>query len=138
MKVLIVDDNQEFCEIVEAFLQPYAECDIAVNGNQGIESFRSSIEQGKLYDLVCLDIKMPEMDGHQVLEAIRKIEKDKGYAEIDNVKVIMVSALGDYKNIMDAYSEHCDAYVQKPVGRRDFLGEVARLGLIKLEKEDTS
>ena len=76
--------------------------------------------------------------GHQVLEAIRKIEKDKGYVEIDKVKVIMVSALGDYKNIMDAYSEQCDAYVQKPIGRRDFLGEVARLGLIKLEKEDIS
>ena len=48
---------------------------MAVDGKEAIDAFRMAIEEARPYSLICLDIMMPEMDGHEVLKEIRRIEE---------------------------------------------------------------
>lgn len=87
------------------------ECDIVTNGQEAVDIF----EIGK-YDIIFMDIMMPVMNGHKALQKIREIEEDSGIPSEDRVKIIMVSALNDVKNVTDAFfMGKADYYLLKPV-----------------------
>ena len=67
---------------------------------------------GALYDLICLDIMMPGMNGQEALKLIREEESK---AKIKGSKVLMTTALDDSKNVMSAFKEQCDGYLVKPI-----------------------
>ena len=131
MKCLIVEDDFTACKLLQTYLSDYGDCFIAVNGDGAVEAFREALKQGQPYDLICLDIMMPEMDGHDALKAIRKIESQHGIGGLDGVKVVMTTALGDSKNVMGAFRTGCEAYIVKPVKKEKLLEEIEKLGLIK-------
>jgi two-component system chemotaxis response regulator CheY len=82
------------------------------------------------YDLVCLDIMLPKMDGQQVLKGIRKIEGDKGVLGPEAVKILMISALGDFENVTEAFSSQCTSYITKPIDADKIVAELRSLELI--------
>ena len=55
------------------YITTLGECDLVNNGSEAIKAFIKAIDKGENYDLITLDIVMPEMDGHEVLKRIRKI-----------------------------------------------------------------
>ena len=79
MRTLIVEDDFTSRLLMQAILAPCGECHIAVNGREAIQAFRLARAQGRPYDLVCLDIMMPEMDGHAVLKVLRAAEEAEEY-----------------------------------------------------------
>ena len=81
MKVLIAEDDFASRKFMLRFFEKYGECDVTVDGKEAVEAYKMAIECGEPYDLICLDIMMPEMDGHQALKTIRKIEEENGVAE---------------------------------------------------------
>lgn len=93
--------------------------------------------RGQSYDLICLDIMMPQMDGHDTLAAIRQIEKEHGINGLDGAKVIMTTALSDSKNIMGAFRTGCEAYIVRPVAKEKLLEEMGKLGLVNLSQSGT-
>jgi len=82
--------------------------------------------------MVVADVNMPEMDGHEALESIRKIENKLGIAGLDGVKVIMTTALSDSASVIGAFREGCEAYIVKPLGKRNLFEEMEKLGLVNL------
>ncbi|MBP5652617.1 MAG: response regulator, partial [Lachnospiraceae bacterium] len=78
MKILIAEDDFASRKFMLRFLSKYGECDITVDGLEAVDAFLMALEGGDGYDLVCLDIMMPALDGYQTLKAIRDIEKEKG------------------------------------------------------------
>lgn len=130
MKCLIVEDDFAARKLLQVYLSDYADCFIAVNGHEAVEAIREALEEGESYDLICLDIMMPEMDGHKALEAIRQVEKEHGIGGLDGVKVIMTTALDDSKNIMGAFRTGCEAYIVKPIRKEKLLEEIKQLGLL--------
>ena len=130
MKCLIVEDDFAARKLLQVYLSDYADCFIAVNGHEAVEAIREALEEGESYDLICLDIMMPEMDGHKALEAIRQVEKEHGIGGLDGVKVIMTTALDDSKNIMGAFRTGCEAYIVKPIRKEKLLEEIQQLGLL--------
>ena len=82
IKVLIVDDDFITRRILKSIFTPYGDCDIAINGEEAIQAFRLAREEKKPYDLICLDIMMPEIDGHEALMKIREMEKAIETSEI--------------------------------------------------------
>lgn len=130
MKALIVEDDFTNRKVLQKFLEPYAECDIAVDGNEAIEAFTKAAEQGTPYDLICLDIMMPEVDGHSVLKSVRGYEQSKGVAQEDSVKIVMTTALDDSMNVLGAFKHGCEAYVTKPIEKQKFYHELRKLRLI--------
>ena len=131
MKILIVEDDFVSRTLLQEVLSPHGVCHAASNGKECLVAFEQALDSGKPYDLVCLDIMMPEMNGQEALERIRRIEHDRGIGGSDMVKVIMVTALGDAKNIMHSFMKgQCEAYLTKPIDGDELLAKCEQLGLI--------
>jgi two-component system chemotaxis response regulator CheY len=129
MKCLIVEDDFVARTLLQKFLSDVSECHIAARGQEAMRAFTAALDEGDPYDLICLDIMMPEMDGHQVLQAVRQLEDERGIHGLDGVKVIVTTALGDSKNIMGAFSKGCEAYLVKPLSKAKLFKEMDQLGL---------
>ncbi len=130
MKCLIVEDDLTCRKLLQAYLADHADCLTACNGREALTAFREALEDGVSFDLVCLDIMMPGMDGHAVLSQLRRMEADRGIGGLDGVKVIMTTALDDSENILGAFRSGCESYVVKPVEKAKLLGEMEKLGLV--------
>ena len=133
MKSLVVEDDFAARKLMQRWLSQVSDCDIAVNGIEAVDAFNEALTNGDPYDLICLDIMMPQMDGHQALEAIRQIESEQGIVGLDSVKVIMTTALGDSKHVMGAFREGCEGYIVKPVKKQKLLTEMEKLGLLAIK-----
>ncbi len=129
MRVLVVEDDFISRRLLCRYLQAHAECDVAVNGNEAIGAIRQIMQAGERYDLICLDIMMPGMDGHETLKRLREIESEAGIADADRTRVIMTSALEDHGSVMTAFNNACDGYVVKPIEKRKFLETLQEIGL---------
>lgn len=127
IKTLIVDDEPIGGSILALFVSPLGECDLVGNGFEAITAFIHAIDKGEGYDLVTLDIEMPEMNGHEVLKRIRSIEEERG---IDSTKIIMTTATDDAKTIMTAFKEQCDGYLVKPVREEELMKHLRELNLL--------
>lgn len=130
MKVLVVEDDFVSRRLVQMILTPYGQCDISVNGREAVEAVKMALQEGEPYSLVCLDIMMPEMDGHEVLIKIRDMEKKYGINGLEGTKVIMTTALGDFKNVKQAFIEQCEAYLVKPIDKKKLMEKITGFGLI--------
>lgn len=128
MKILVAEDEYISRAILVEMLSPFGACDTAENGLEALEMVKKSFDD-KPYDLVCLDIMMPELDGQQVLQEIRGIEAER---KIDNgIKVIMTTALDDSGNIMRAFTQGaCEGYLTKPIDKVKLIEQIQELGLI--------
>ena len=118
LKALIAEDDFLSRNLLSEFIAPYAVCDVAVNGREAIAKLELAFEKNDRYDLVCLDIMMPEADGHTVLNALRRMEHDRKIAKEKMTVVFMTTALDDAQNIMNAFTcGQCQAYLIKPILR---------------------
>jgi len=129
MKILIVEDDFISRQVLGKFLGEQGSCDIAVNGKEAIEAFRLAIEARDSYDLVCLDIMMPEMDGLEALAQLRKLEAEHNLLGESACKIIMTTALSDSRNILKAFNDQCEAYLVKPITKDKLFTELRKLGL---------
>jgi two-component system, chemotaxis family, chemotaxis protein CheY len=130
MKTLVVEDDLTSRLLLQTILSPYGECRVAINGREAVDAYWAAKEEGRQYDLVCLDIMMPEMDGQEVLKRIRDMEEAEGLLAGKGVKVIMTTALNDPKNVMKAQYQICHAYLIKPIDKAALLGHLTSFGLI--------
>lgn len=130
MKSLIVDDDFFSRRILQAFLAEHGECHIAVDGKEALFAFEQALSEDQPYDVICLDIMMPEMDGQEVLKTIREIETNKNIFGRDCVKIIMTTALNDTTNITKAFREQCESYLIKPISKSKLLKALKDLGVL--------
>lgn len=133
LKILIVDDEFISRTLLGEMLAPFGACYFVTNGIEAITILEKSYnEPNNRFDLVCIDIFMPEMNGHQVLREMRRIEQRKEIDRMDAAKVLMVTALDDAKNIMEAMIVgRCQAYLSKPVSRETLVEQLRLLHLLE-------
>ena len=129
MRTLIVEDDFTSRLLLQAFLAQFGECHIAVNGVEAVAAFRAAQKAGQRYDLICMDIMMPEMDGHAAVREIRHLEQAAGTPCSKRVKIIMTTALDDQRNVTQSLLGSCDAYLIKPVVREKLLSHIKDLHL---------
>ncbi len=130
MKILIVEDDFASRKFMMNHMSKYGECDGTVDGMEAVEAYMMAEDDEEPYDLICLDIMMPVMDGYQVLKTIREIENQKGIAEADKVKIIMMTALSEEKNVKKAFELGCTVYCAKPVDTEKLQSAMEKLGLV--------
>lgn len=131
MKSLIVDDDFFSRRILQTILSAYGECHVAVNGKEALFAFKQAHAEETPYEVICLDIMMPEMDGQEVLKEIRQIEQSKNILGNDSVKIIMTTALDDSGNITTAFREQCESYLIKPISKSKLLKILVDFNLIQ-------
>lgn len=131
LRVLVVEDDFMVRQVVRDILEQYgAIVDIAVNGEEAVQAFRVAWRKQQPYDLLCMDIMMPIMDGHEALIKIREVEKTLKITGPEEVKVIMLSALDDAKTVMKAYYKGgATSYIVKPIEKERLLLEMKKIGL---------
>lgn len=131
MKILIAEDDLVSRRFLSKFLSKYGECDQTVDGIETLEAFLMSLDENEPYDLICLDIMMPKVDGIKVLGAIRDLENQKNISEANRVKVIMTTALNDTESIYNSFEIGCEGYASKPIDTVKFVEVMKKLDLIK-------
>jgi two-component system chemotaxis response regulator CheY len=130
MKTLIVEDDFSSRLLLQSLLGRYGECHVAVNGKEAVQAFQMAKESGRGYDLICMDIMMPEMDGNAALREIREVEAAVGVQSSAAAKVIMTTALTDIKDVITAFQGLCDAYLFKPIDKAKLLEHLQLLRLV--------
>jgi len=130
MKTLIVEDELISRLLLQVILRNHGSVHAAENGKEAVEAFLAAFESDAPFDLICMDIMMPEMDGQQAVKAIRAHEEACGMHFPDGVKIVMTTALGDIKGVMRSYGNLCDAYLVKPIGVPVVADELRKLKLI--------
>lgn len=128
LRILIAEDDMTSRLFMEKYLKRYGQCDVVMNGLEAIDKFNDAIDSETPYDLVCLDIMMPKINGIRALKEIRDIEGKMGSNK--KVAIIMTTALNDKETVDDALNSGCDAYLWKPLDVEVFDEQLRELNLI--------
>lgn len=129
MTTLIVEDDFTARLLLQRFLSRYGECHIAVNGREGVEAFRTAAGNGAAYDLVCMDIRMPELDGQMAMREIRAFEDARNVPSGGRARIIMTTAVSDMKEVFRSFQQLCDAYLVKPIDVEKLVAHLKAFGL---------
>lgn len=117
MKFLIIEDDPTAQLLLKKISEDYGDAILASNGVEALDIINHSDLNS--FDVIFLDIMMPEMDGIEFLETLRKIEKDKKVAKR---KVIIVSALEAEKTIIPKFAKDNNiTYLVKPINKTKII-----------------
>ena len=130
MRILVAEDDRISRTFLQEFMSQYGEVDVAVDGMEAVDLYMDSIKTQNPYDLLCLDIMMPKVDGLKVLKVIRQLEAQKKVSEEEHLRIIMMTALADVGYVDEAFRQGCDAYASKPVDTEKVEEVMKNLGLI--------
>lgn len=130
LRTLIVEDDYTSRALIQRFLRDVADCEVVTNGFDAVESFNAAMQNGTPYDLICMDIMMPGMNGQEALRRIRSIEEDLNVLPHQGVKIVMTTAIDSLSTVRDSFFQMCDGYIVKPIRKNDFLDELRSIRLI--------
>lgn len=129
MRALIAEDEFLNRKVLSAFLAPLFEVDVAVNGKEALNAFRLAHGEGRPYDVIFMDIMMPEMDGIEALTAIRAAEREGRIKP--QAKVLMVTAVDDPKTVIRSFHDgEASGYIVKPLHKGRLFEELKKLGFL--------
>ena len=128
LRVLIIDDDVKVCEYLQELLTPDGCEVVAINDPQaGLEKLKAQ----ETFHILILDLKMPGINGLELLEKIRKVDKD--------IAAIILTAYPSLESATDAINLDVSAYMQKPFSgdeMRETIARVARKKGIVVRRED--
>lgn len=127
---LIVDDDRFTALVLQKKLDPLGHCIWAKDGREAWGLVRDSLDSGKTFDCILLDLMLPFMTGREVLANLRSKEESLGIQGLDRCKVLIISALGDLENITGAFKEQADGYLVKPFTLDKVLEYLKKFGIV--------
>ena len=130
MKTLVADDELTSRTLLQEVLAPYGEVQVCADGAEAVRACQNALIRGSHYDLICLDIMMPNMDGLEALEHIRAAEQRRRWNGVRPARVIITTCKDDAEVVSEAFHEHCDAYFVKPIDPASLLERIKAFGLI--------
>lgn len=129
MKSLVAEDDATSRMLLKKFLSRFGQCDVAVDGKEAVTAAGAALELHQSYDLICMDLRMPMMDGQ---EAIREIRKQEASMEAANPsRIIVTTAHTDTESIAGALLGRCNSYLVKPIDIAKLQVELKTFGLIQ-------
>ncbi len=123
IRILVADDNQTNRTFLKRTLESFG-CvvDTASNGYACIQQIRQAVAQQQPYQLILLDMQMPEMDGETTVKLIRQD------ANIENSKIIILTSMGQQGDVKRFQELGCVGYLLKPIRQLE-LRDAVRLAL---------
>jgi two-component system chemotaxis response regulator CheY len=129
LNILIAEDDNASRRILQSFLEPYGKCTVTTNGLEAIDAYNQALREGTIFDLICLDIMMPKVDGVKVLEVIKERERRLPEGHPKTI-ILMLTALGKTQLVKEAIAHGCDGYLTKPILREELKELIASHGLL--------
>jgi CheY-like chemotaxis protein len=119
LKVLLIDDNQEITEAVSFYLESQSiECKVLNEGRKGLESIKNNNEN---FDVILLDLAMPEFSGYDIFNVL----KEEGLLKLNNVILFTASNLADDKK-QKMLSDGAKGVLIKPVSIDELADAIKR------------
>jgi two-component system chemotaxis response regulator CheY len=129
MRSLVAEDDATNRKLLQTFLLRYGPCEIAIDGEEAVNAVRLAHQNNQSYDLVCIDLRMPKMDGQAAIREIRKQEDTAGV--VKSAKIFVTTAHTDTEDIAGALLARCNAYLVKPIDTAKLRKELKSFGLIQ-------
>jgi two-component system chemotaxis response regulator CheY len=130
-KTLIIEDDFTNRLLLHEILKKYGPTHIAINGEEALNAFSGALQQDEPYNLVCMDIKMTDMDWQTAIKQIHDIEVTKGIVSPNFTKIVIISATADLKNVSTTFSGLTDGYLAKPINNANLMLVLRKLCLIE-------
>ncbi|MGD9042528.1 MAG: response regulator [Desulfobacterales bacterium] len=130
MRILVVDDDAPNRKLLTDIASKMGECEGAEGGQEALSAFKKAWEDWRPFNLIFLDVLMPDLDGREVLLKIREIEKEKKVSEQHQVRVIMVTGVSEEETVLDCLRNGCDEFIVKPIDILLVLEKMKKLGLM--------
>jgi len=124
LRILLVEDDFACRLLLQTFLSRYGQCHIAVNGEEAVDAFRIALDCGQPYDLICMDIMMPVMDGREAVRQVRALEESQGILSTFGARIFMTTTVQEIKEVFLCFKELCDAYLMKPLDLGQLLDQM--------------
>ncbi len=128
MKILVVDDDAIARKAMQNIMNSLGECEVAESGRAAITAFEKARDDMVPFDLIALDISMPDIDGVEVLLKIRDVENKQKYTKLKRAKVIMITVSADKDTVTRCIEAGCDSYVVKPLKKDTIINKLQTLG----------
>ena len=129
MKIMIVDDERVSRIKMQQILKGCGECHPVESGLTAIKAFTEALLSEEPFDLITLDISMPDLGGPEVLASIRKLESKNNISKEKRSKILMVTAHSDYPTVVASIEAGCDDYIKKPFSEELVLLKLNGMGL---------
>ncbi len=130
INALIVEDVFLIQRVIERFIEPYGVFTVSNNGKEALKKYAEFFFNGNAFNLVCLDIYLPEMNGLDVLSNIRKFEDEIKLKSEERCKIIIISSVTHPATVQQAYKLGCDYYVAKPFSKEDIVNALKKIKMI--------
>lgn len=127
LRILVIDDEFAALTKMKLMLAPYGDVELAKSGNQALQLIKKSLLNNVYYDLITIDIELPDMNGLEILENI--INYEKNYS-VMAVKIIITSS-GTPENVSNAIERNCNDFMTKPVKKVVLHQKLIKFGLVK-------
>ena len=133
MRILVVDDDYVSRVKLKSIFGHYGDCDGASDGESALFLFKKAFDEGVAYQVVSMDIDMPDMDGKEVLNQIRAFEQQQGIVLSDEraVKVFMVSGMEMREHFGNSFKQGCDFYIKKPIDNQKVEAAFSSVRLLR-------
>lgn len=124
LKTLIIDDEIQGYTCIKSML---GVCDIVESGLIGVEYAETALKIKSYYNLILLDVVIPDLDGIEVIRKIRDLEKSYNIKSSSEAKIVVVSSRRDEPTILEAFRNGATGWIDKPVATDLFLIKLKNL-----------
>lgn len=129
MNILIVDDGIVSRTKMETILKTVGVCTVEEHARNALETFEAALASGRPFDLVTLDIQMPDMDGIELLHTLRQLEQDQLRPDQPRARIFMVTSQADKDSLITCLQAGCDGFIVKPFNRETLFEKLRLKGL---------
>ena len=118
-RLLVIDDNKELVTMIKEYFKEHADIEVSLDANDGVEGLKLIEKKEDLYDVIILDLIMPNKDGISVLEKMKKMNMDK--------KIIVLTSYNTPDVIRKVSEVGVNYYILKPFELVDLEKRILQL-----------
>lgn len=128
-RFLLVDDDPVSLQKLKIILSELGECETATSGNEAVGYFVRNFNANTPFDLVALDIGLPDVKGTDVLMRLRQFEQSFA-GKSKRAKIIMITSHSDRESVQKSLKNGCNGYLVKPFNEDRIYDKLAELGWV--------
>jgi two-component system chemotaxis response regulator CheY len=127
MRSLAIDDDFVALSKMVAMLKPFGQCDAGMTSHEALVLFSTALKEARPYDLITIDINLPDMNG---ITLLGRLQEEESEHNAPCARKLMVTAEGTRSNVLMAANGKCDGFLAKPVRRAVLNEKLVALGLL--------